>query len=257
MTDKLFEAYQRSVRNTLRNELAVSMMRVPLWVVEALGNIYRHVPTKVPYSVLALTNVSWEREPRDLDVEKIRAQLLLHNGWDIETSALLYKNFRVAFPQWPVNPEMWRVYSRQQLREELGPTYGDIVADLCSDPTCNPIFGAMMLGDLGQPVQRRFAQQVMSFNVSRRVLVNGRLPERARIDLYGCTTDDIRADAIAVDERQADDLYHRTTGKHLIDPDIDPRTYDYDRAALRAALRQADCAFDPFGAEPHEGDVPV
>ncbi len=124
MTDKLFEAYQRSVRNTLRNELAVSMMRVPLWLMEALGNVYRHVPTQVPYSVLALTNVSWEREPRDLDVEKIRAQLLLHNGWDIETSALLYKNFRVAFPQWPVNPEMWRVYSRQQLREEPGGVRG-------------------------------------------------------------------------------------------------------------------------------------
>ena len=246
MKDEAFELYQKSVRATCRVELARAEHRQPPWLFEALGKIHGHVPTQVPYTVLALRGIAWERQEYNLDVDRIRAGLLLHNGYDLETSVLLYKNLRIMYPEWRIDPNMWRTYSREQLRDELGITYGDIVADLISDPFSNPIFASLLFGELDQPIKRQFGLHTVYFVVDRQILVNGRLPENCRLELRDCNTEAIRNMAQKVDERAADAIYFKLTGKHLIDPDIDPRTYDYDQAAIRAALRQADCAFDPF-----------
>jgi len=247
MKDEAFELYQKSVRAVIRKELSRTEHRLPPWLFESLGKVFHHVPTQVPYSVLCVHGLSWEKATYDLNTERIRVGLLLHNGWDIETSCLLYKNFRLAYPQWQVDPHMWRTYTRQQLRDELGPTYGDIVADICSEPTSNPIFGSLLFGELDQPIRRQFGQHTMKFDVGADlVMAGGKLPERCRLALHGCTTEAIRNEGAPLSETIASNMYHNLTGKHLIDPDIDPRTYDYDQAAIRAALRQADCAFDPF-----------
>lgn len=246
MKDEAFEAYQRSVRTAIRKELSRAEHRVPVWLFEALGKIFHYVPTQVPYSVLSVYGLSWERAQYDLTTERIRVGLLLHNGWDIETSCLLYKNFRLAYPKWHIDPNMWRTYSRQQLLDEIGPTYGMIIADLCADATSNPIFASLLFGELDRPIKRQFGKHTVSFDVARSLLVDGKLPERCRLTLEGCSTEAVRNHGEPVDEWEADGIYHEFTGKHLIDPDIDPRTYDYDQVAIRAALRQADCAFDPF-----------
>lgn len=216
---------------------------MPLWLSAVLNRLHSHIPNVVPYDALALTGIGWQRDVQVTNVHNLTAGLLLEKGWSVDQSVLVYKNFRLCHPQLRFDPQMLRTFSRKQLREELGFTYGDIVADVCSDPQAQPVFNALLFGTLDTPVPRAFLSHRVHIKVDGDTASNmGSVwDSTCHLHVDGLQAADIQRFAQPWTPQEAAQVYKQATGLKLVPGnDINPRSFDYDLAAIRAALRQAD-----------------
>lgn len=260
MTDRMFELYLKSTRNAIRAYVPVSTHRVPHWMHAVLSKLYHAVPARAPYSVLALWGLAWERVPM-MDIERLQMAIILQKGWDLETSALLYKNFRFLHPVMEYNPHVLLTFNREQLKDQFGATYGDVIADLCSDPGSQPFFSAMLFGRLDVPVTPAFCLAQMAVFINTKLITSTSFetgwPSHIQPVIEGCSRNEIASGALTLDYHEVAYRYEKATGAPFCLPDLHPRELDYDKAAIRAALRQADCPVDPFDEQPHQGQVQV
>lgn len=119
----------------------------PKWVADLLTRLRNVVPSQHPVEVLAVTGVSIQA---DLAWSRYRVSvaMLVQRGWSVEMSLLTFKNFRFAFPMEQLKPEMYALLSRKQLCDSYGDTFGNLIADICIDPDCQPVFARLLRGQM-------------------------------------------------------------------------------------------------------------
>lgn len=254
MSDPRQQAYVVSVVRALRESMKGGFERTPLWIRECLEALYTRVPATVPFDLLALRGVGITADyTNNRFVVSVGA--MLERGWGLEQSVMIYKNFRLVHPHLRFNPSVYRTFSRAQLRDEFGTTYGNIIADCCSQAFAQPVFSALLFGELDLPVPRAFVSTGFRFEVAHKLLdQNGRLPLGMNLTLLDLSMSSIEKDSHAHAPFEAETLYNRLTGATLSSSDnINPRSFDYDLAAIRAALRQAGGDLYPYDQESYEG----
>lgn len=77
----------------------------------------------------------------------LRLRAIAHVGLDRESSLMMFKNFRLAFPQLRFDPNMHKLMSRKQLVEEYG-MFGELLADVAHDPASQPYFSQLIMGNM-------------------------------------------------------------------------------------------------------------
>ncbi len=85
--------------------------------------------------------------------ENLSVPSIAQRGWDRETSVLMFKNFRLAYPQMRFDPELHRVMSRQQLIDEYG-LFGDVMDDIARRPGSQVYFERLLSGNVDLAVSR-------------------------------------------------------------------------------------------------------
>lgn len=259
MNDNRKAAWDKSVTSVMREALKGGPRACPLWMRLTIDRLYALVPQIVPYEPVCMIGMDWSDEVF-ANGHTVRVGLLLEKGWSVETSILTYRNFRLSHPTFRFDPVVFRTFSRRQLQEELGVTYGNIVADLCVDPDAQPVFGALLFGDLIQPTQRAYVAKEMAFSVSQQVAkeltASGRMASTVFLDLKGCSVKEVVDDGRPYSLDTAAQVYAKRTG-FTLDPsiNIDPRSFDHDLAAIRAEVRQAGCPVLPYSEESYESGL--
>lgn len=162
---------------------------------------------------------------------------LAARGWCRDMSLMVYRNFRLCYPQLRFDPEAHRVMSRAQLIEEYG-TYGNVIADVAHDPTSQPYFDQLLHGrpnEIRARELRRVGVRValdadrdnyMIREVQLCGLKEGEIIDMLRPveqgDLYGYA--------------EATKLYRDATGQEpcFTTENLDPLTDDYEEIARAA-----------------------
>ena len=257
MSDPRQQAYVVSVVRALRESMKGGFERTPLWIRECLEALYTRVPATVPFDLLALRGVGITADyANDRFVVSVGA--MLERGWGLDQSVMVYKNLRLAHPRLRYAPAVYRTFSRAQLRDEFGTTYGNIIADCCSQAFAQPVFSALLFGELDLPVPRAFVSTGFNFDVDGKLAKlldeTGAFPSGMYMQFDGLSTAEIEKNGHAHTPFEAETLYNRLTGATLSSSDnINPRSFDYDLAAIRAALRQAGGDLYPYDQESYEG----
>lgn len=187
----------------------------------------------------------------DLASARIRvgARMLVQSGWDMQLSMLMYRNFMFLQPKPRYPVETLRLMTRTQLHEEYGPTYGEVIADVCTNPSLQPIFAALFFGDLDREVVRPMRHIVVRFLVDERLMMymDPRMAQKAEIafeefEECGGPGDLPVAGAPPriVPYSEAAALYHENVGEEpRFTFSINPREIDYARQAAQEDVRQA------------------
>lgn len=197
-----------------------------LRLAEALNRIHGRLPAMGPYTPVCLGGL-W-RDPYRF---RLLAQVLVLRGWDRHVACMVVKNFRLAHPAPRFDFDVHRVMPYEALVAEYGVFFGNAIAELFTDPGCNPLFEFLLRGDLrnGGSIRRPLGKLTLEL-------------------------DEFAFDAVIAEGSftplalpEADQIYYATTGVHmpesLYTEDLSPTGLDYEEAAeIGKALWPADRA---------------
>ncbi len=104
--------------------------------------------------LLACTYAHAENDNYSTPGIALRLRGIAHVGLDRESSLLMFKNFRLAFPQLRFDPAMHKLMSRKQLIEEYG-MFGGLLSEVAHDPESQPYFSQLVMGSMHVTYVRR------------------------------------------------------------------------------------------------------
>ena len=139
------EAYNQSVKNAIYSERRVGR-HIPAAVGVFVGRMRAVVMNRLPVTPMCVTHICHEFSLEDLR-HKVVTRMVVQLGYDMETSMLLWRNFRLNFPGDPFAYGAKQLLSRQQLVEQYGKTYGEMLAQVITEPDSQPILGALLRGE--------------------------------------------------------------------------------------------------------------
>lgn len=230
--------YEKSARRHLLRykNVQLGVIQVPAWLPTLLDRLPTAVPAQHPFEVLCVTGLMCQQTSYDYH-RKVGVRLLLQRGWSVEMSMQMFKNFRWSHPSDVIAPDMLRLLSRKQLTDTYGMTFGTVIADVCMDPDTQPVFAALLSGDLDRLVARPASHAVFQVLVDSDLLPddNSSLPQNffqsGELHDAGVPT----AAPATIPMAEAARLYKDATG---CDPEfvfnINPRELDYDALAHSA-----------------------
>jgi hypothetical protein len=138
-------AYIQSVKNAVYSERRVGR-HIPAAVGVFVGRMRSVVMNRLPVTPMCVTHIQHEFDLTALQ-HKIVTRMVVQLGYDMETSMLLWRNFRLNFPGDPFAYGAKQLLSRQQLVEQYGKTYGEMLAQVITEPDSQPILGALLRGE--------------------------------------------------------------------------------------------------------------
>ena len=216
-------------------------------IITLLERLPAALAAREPLEAVCVTGLKSYADLASLRV-RIGVRLLVQSGWDMELSMLMYRNFMFLQPKPRYPVETLRLMTRTQLIEEYGPTYGDVIADVCTNPSLQPIFAALFFGDLDREVVRPMRHIVVHFLVDEKALLymDSRWAQKAEIAfdaIEECGGPSAGAVAGAppriVPYSEAAELYKENTGEEpRFTFSINPREIDYARQAAQEEIRQ-------------------
>lgn len=219
---------------------------LPPWLHQLLMRLPNAVPSREAVEVLAVTGLMVTQADLDWNLE-LTVRLLLQRGWSVEMSMMMFKNFRLAHPLPQFKPEMYALMSRKQLQDSFGVAFGNVIADVCVDPDSQPVFAALLFGNLDDAITRPCMHAALKMRIDRDLANDGRLPgARLEFSLEGVTRLGVAPGGPmkSIPYAEAVTLYQEATGctpEFLVS--INPREVDYEELArLGEALRQTDGA---------------
>ncbi len=194
---------------------------------EALNRIHGRLPAMAPYTPVCLLG--------DLRMDPYRfrmmAQALVLRGWDRHVACMVVKNFRLAYPAPRFDFDVHRVMPYEALVAEYGAFFGNAIAELFTDPGCNPLFEFLLRGDLrnGGSIRRPLGKLTLE------------LDDRAFAAVI------VEGSFTPLPLQEAGQIYYAMTGVHmpesLYTEDLSPTGLDYEEAAeIGKALWPADRA---------------
>ena len=139
------DAYTQSVKNAIYSERRVGR-HIPAAVGVFVGRMRAVVMNRLPVTPMCVTHIQHELDLTALQ-HKIVTRMVVQLGYDMETSMLLWRNFRLNFPGDPFAYGAKQLLSRQQLVEQYGKTYGEMLAQVITEPDSQPILGALLRGE--------------------------------------------------------------------------------------------------------------
>lgn len=235
--------FERSVQRQLDRFKQTEAWRrgdaAPSWVVEVLSRLKSAVPAQHPVEVLAVTGVVVENDFA-IGHYKIEVSMLVQRGWSVDVSLLAFRNFRFAFPNEQFKPEMYSLLSRKQLCDTYGSSFGNLIADICVDPDCQPVFARLLRGQLdGVEVVRPTMHVMMTVHLDERMLLetNGRLPRGFNLTTaltdFGSPVRSPGGPPCTLPYTEAARLYHQATGGCEADFtfSLSPTEVDYEALA--------------------------
>lgn len=239
--------YDVSVKTAI-DSMMVS--QAPAWLPVLAWRLRDAVSAKYPLEVLAVTGLDVQRDVAS-PVLKVKFRVLAQRGWDLDTSIVLYKNFRFFHPVLAVPIEALPLLSRKQLIETFGDSFGTIIADLMVDPGTQPIFLALLNGTLSNPVTRPLVDAVLCVDV-----MDDTDPVKIAVDpvqissiQYVTPGGGLLSDKlVSISEWDAATLWQRAVGtRPNFSTSLSVQDIDYEKIAEAGqTVRQAGGALDQF-----------
>lgn len=140
----------------------------PPWVFKLLLRLPGQISARYPYEALCMTGLRIVDDLMYTGDVSIETQWLLQRGWNVDMSIMLWRNFRVAFPQMRFEPETHRALPRTELVKEYGETFGNVIADVCVDPDSQPAINALLFNRFDRRIDRACTMGVVTTRVSQR-----------------------------------------------------------------------------------------
>ena len=165
----------------------------------------------------------------------LRLRAIAHVGLDRESSLMMFKNFRLAFPQLRFDPNMHKLMSRKQLVEEYG-MFGELLADVAHDPASQPYFSQLIMGNM----HLTYGRQVHAAGVAVDIAHNSSLDRgyQTSVQVFGLREGDVATTGTPVSQgtvlsyANAAQAFRDATGHEPeFSTDIHPLWNDYEELA--------------------------
>lgn len=202
----------------------------PPWLLSALCRLVGRVPVTVEYEPMCLDGVRLYDDVAQWGSQTLSTRWLMQRGWDLNTSLLAWRNFRTAYPQLRYDPVAMQVMSRDQLIDEFGTTFGNLLANLCIDPDSQPIFHALLHKRFEQNVRRPMAYVELSvrYMMAHAERMEHELPN-FMLRYFKGQGDQPQEKPVTIDDDTARNVYHRCTGHDLqTEISLHPIELDYE-----------------------------
>lgn len=138
-------AYIQSVKNVVYGERRAGR-HIAAAVGVFVGRMRAVVMNRLPVTPMCVTHIQHEFDLTALQ-HKVVTRMVVQLGYDMETSMMLWRNFRLNFPGDPFAYGAKQLLSKEQLVDQYGKTYGDMLAQVIIDPDSQPILGALLRGE--------------------------------------------------------------------------------------------------------------
>lgn len=200
---------------------------------ESVARRLRSVASKVevlaPIEPLAYIEVE---EQRYINPMWIKAKLLCQRGYNVADSLRIYHNMNEYSPSVMSVPfDAYRLMTREQLKQDHGAFFGNLIADLCIEPHSQPILYALLTRDIDRLVYRPCVLVGMRTPVTALHHINhDQMPVTLHDpDTWKLLPMDKLLQMKSVPHEQANMMYHAATGDESVEflVSIHPLDIDY------------------------------